>query len=284
MQVKYNWSANLMDRIWWRPHGNTLIVLTPNSRQIIQKFLFDYWATNSREAKLYKYRSPICERCNNYIETCDHVIRCPDVENRSLWYDMLEKMREFFHKSKTPPGIELSIIAGLQAWYMDQNPPAIEEIVPRASYNLRQAYEEQNRIGWRHFLRGRISLLWAHLINFEIDMSRQNRQQNKFRYQTAESWAKKLFLIQWAYILQMWEVRNKAVQKQYIDIGKNRETEFLKDKAKQHIESILVDQDSDDEELQHEPEEVETMGISTLKVFVQNLEKLKRWVKAKINF
>ena len=146
-------------------------------------------------------------------------------------------------------------------------------------------------------------------------MSRQNRQQNKFRYQTAESWAKKLFLIQWAYILQVLEVRKKAVQKQYIDIGKNRETEFLKDKAKQHIESILadqdsddeelqhepeevenidkakqhiesilVDQDSDDEELQHEPEEVETMGISTLKVFVQNLEKFKRWVKAKINF
>ena len=71
----------------------------------------------------------------------------------------------------------------------------------------------------------------------------------------------------------MWEVRNKAVQKQYIDIGRSRETEFLKDKAKQLIESIVADQDSDDEELQHEPEKVEKMKISTLKVFVQKFGK-----------
>ena len=33
-------------------------------------------------------------------------------------YTMLEKVRAFFDKSKTPQGIELSIIAALQAWYM----------------------------------------------------------------------------------------------------------------------------------------------------------------------
>ena len=30
MQVKYNWSANLMNRIWWRPHGISLKLLKPN--------------------------------------------------------------------------------------------------------------------------------------------------------------------------------------------------------------------------------------------------------------
>ena len=46
-------------------------------------------------------------------------------------------MLEFFHESKTPQGIELSKIAGLQAWYMGQNPPDIKEIDPHAPYNLR---------------------------------------------------------------------------------------------------------------------------------------------------
>ena len=76
----------------------------------------------------------------------------------------------------------------------------------------------------------------------------------------------------------MWEVRNKAVQKQYIDIGKSRETEFLKDKAKQHIEGIPADQDSDDEDLHHESKEVKKYEYIHIKSFFQNLGKLKRWI------
>ena len=76
---------------------------------------------------------------------------------------MIEKIQEFFQESKTPKEVEKCIIAGLQAWYRGQNPPGIEELVPLASIHLRQACEEQDLIGWRNFMRGRLSLLWAHL-------------------------------------------------------------------------------------------------------------------------
>ena len=57
-----------------------------------------------------------------------------------------------------------------------QNPLGIEELVPLASIHFRQAFKKQNLAGWRYFMSGRFSLLWAHFINFEIEMGQKEGQ------------------------------------------------------------------------------------------------------------
>ena len=55
MQLKYKWSVRTkMDKFSWKAHGTSLQALKQNTKQIIQKFIFDSWTTNEREAKICK--------------------------------------------------------------------------------------------------------------------------------------------------------------------------------------------------------------------------------------
>ena len=73
MQHKYKWTTRTMENIWWRVHGIALLSLKTSARQIIQKFIFNYWSCNEREAKIYTYRTPQCETCIHKIETVNHI-------------------------------------------------------------------------------------------------------------------------------------------------------------------------------------------------------------------
>ena len=97
-----------------------------------------------------------------------------------------------------------------KAWLVGQEPLELDSIVPHASINLRQAYKEKNQIGWRHFLQGRILLIWAHFINFEIMLNNMEGRKGKFKCKTPESWGTLIFLIQWTHIIKLWDARKNV--------------------------------------------------------------------------
>ena len=287
MKATYKWNLSTQEKIWWKIHGRSLQSLKPSVRQIIQKFLFDYWATNERESKIVHHRNPTCERCRLHIETTDHVIQCEQINNIQMWVAMIDKLKEFFKKSRTPPALEIVILAGLNAWHIGQAPPNIESICPSASKKLEAAYKEQNQIGWGHFLRGRISLLWANFINFEIDLNNQEGRTKKFKYKSAEEWGINLILIQWMYIQKIWIERNQEVHQVYKDRGKTRSHEFLKAQAIYDMEKIRdiqeVQEDRTDEadRIQKSHLEIENMHLFSLTNFVHNMRKFTTWIKGK---
>ena len=43
---------------------------------------------------------------NNIFETTDRNITCGNIENRTIWHDMIEKIQQFFQKPKTPIEVE----------------------------------------------------------------------------------------------------------------------------------------------------------------------------------
>ena len=104
--------------------------LKPSVRKIIQKFIFDYWATNERESKRVHHRTPTCERCRLHIETTDHVIQCEQIYNRQLWVALIDQLKEFFKKSRTPPALEIVLLAVLNAWLIGQVPPNVKQQQP----------------------------------------------------------------------------------------------------------------------------------------------------------
>ena len=194
---------------------------------------------------------------------------------------MLEGLRDFFKKSKTPGEVEMCVVAGLQSWFLVHEPPAIETLVPQASRQLRQAYQEQSQIGWRHFIQGRLSSNWAQFINFEIRMKKREGHKNKVRFKTAGSWGTKLILIQWTHIIKFREVRNKTFQAKYTEKGGTREHGIMKAKVFYDMEALRDIQENDPEHAQQTQAKIDNMHPLSLKVFVNNMAKKKRWIKGK---
>jgi hypothetical protein len=69
---------------------------------------------------------------------------------------------------------------------------------------LIKAIDQQTAIGWRQFMRGRISITWSEIINNHLEA-------NEIKSITADQWGTKLVNINWMYIQQIWKARNKVV-------------------------------------------------------------------------
>ena len=281
MQQKYKWTTRIMENIWWRVHGMALQSLKPSARQIIQKFIFDYWACNEREAKIYTFRTPQCETCVHKIETVNHILQCIDPKRRSIWKEMLDKLKEFFKKWKTPQGVQTCIIAGLESWGLRQQPPDLETIYPNASHILTKAYKEQNTIGWDHFIRGRLTSLWGRFINHDIHAQYQQNMPINNNYRSAEAWGKKLVVIIWTHVTKIWEIRNKGAQQEYSLKDLKRDKEFIKQKAYNLMNKLQQYGEIDRDWITRDVEEIEKMHQNRLEVWVNNMEKIKKLINKK---
>jgi hypothetical protein len=60
------------------------------------------------------------------------------------------------------------ILANIRAWLGKISPPELSEIAPEASAGLLSAIEDQNNIGWDQWFRGRISIKWGELYNYDM--------------------------------------------------------------------------------------------------------------------
>ena len=69
--------------------------------------MFDYWTRNDREAVIALHRDPACKTCQRQVETKDCVLQCELKERRKIWFEMIEKLQEFFGKSKTPKEVKV---------------------------------------------------------------------------------------------------------------------------------------------------------------------------------
>ena len=99
MLQKYNWSRIIFDKVWWKIHGEALQINKPATRHIINKFLFDQWATNTREFHIHPYRSKTCERCGIDEETTDHVLKCPSEQQSIANRLFIQEVQDYLHDS-----------------------------------------------------------------------------------------------------------------------------------------------------------------------------------------
>ena len=92
---------------------------------------------------------------------------------------------------------------------------------------IQQALSKQHNIGWRNFVRGRLSMDWGEIINTHI-------QQENISNMNAEKWGTTILNINWKYSLQMWDIRNKET------LGNTPDEKMIKKKVRvlnelQHI-------------------------------------------------
>ena len=154
--------------------------------------------------------------------------------------------------------------------------PLLETIVPNPSPTLRKAYSTQQTIGWRHLMKGRLSIHWSTLVNGDIAATCDNQESQTIpKHKNLESWGSGLTYILWQHVLKFWKIRNDAV----VEIYK------LKGMSKEHLITIreaIREQESGAVGHQHQDwfnktqEEFQQMDITSLKTWIRRIRVCKR--------
>jgi hypothetical protein len=140
-------------------------------------------------------------------------------------------MKVFLSLPHTPQDVRDAICNSLQLWLDPSNTEDIIDTVEKKE--VTEALKSQYKIGWQHFVRGRVSIDWGAIINVHL-------QTNKITNITAEQWGSKMLAINWKFILQIWSIRNEET------LGKTNEDVLNKRRAKvlvelQHISATNQD-------------------------------------------
>ena len=276
LQERFLWKTNTFDTIWWSIHGKTLQRFKPIHRLVIQKFNMDHWACNHRIAVRGDDEMKWCELCHHTEETSDHILQCPHITRQTARTELINDIDKYMKKSGTPKEMKNCIRQGILAWMTGNAPPVLETIVPNPSQTLRKAYTTQNTIGWRHFVKGRISIHWSTLVNGEphdnvhghdTPINGSNRNQ--------ESWGSGLIYTLWKHVLLFWKLRNDTEVEIYKQRGISKEHYTLIRTASKALQEGAVGHQHRDW-MAKTPEDFQKMDVPSIKLWIRRIRASKR--------
>lgn len=193
---KHKWKDHTIDRIWWKVYHQSLLSLEDFEETIIFKFIHDIMPTNKREHRRYEYKDQHCNQCQEPVEDEDHIIRCLSSKRKHMRKEWLQEVKVFLSQYHTPTSIKDVIYNKLHSWLE----PSIDTTDYDKYPELQKAIQHQEDIGWRHFIRGRLTIEWGNIINSHIET-------NNIKQYNAEKWGAKLLEINWKYVLKIWRQR-----------------------------------------------------------------------------
>jgi hypothetical protein len=132
------------------------------------------------------------------IEKEDHILQCRTEKRQALRNEWLNQLLQYLSEPHTLRGVMYSLYHQVKVWL---EPGHSKSYKPLDS-TLIQANEQQGAIGWRHFLKGRLTITWGEIINNHIAA-------NEIPSSSAEQLGIKLIQLNWKHILQLWYTRNE---------------------------------------------------------------------------
>jgi hypothetical protein len=144
-----------------------------------------------------------CPRCDEVVETAEHVWVCQGDGTTEIWEKGMERLRERAGEEKEIGQVIEAIIEGLSAWRQGN------EAVEREEWpeSVRTAVAQQNRIGWRAIFEGRPAVGWSQAL--EEGTQEQRKKRKSGRWWVVEI-SKKLIGVAW----DLWTHRNEIVHKE----------------------------------------------------------------------
>jgi hypothetical protein len=155
---------------------------THQQHKKLMKYTSDWLPTG----KMVHHNDPMEEHrrphCFTVYETNAHLLRCPQADRRAMREKFLSvTMNNFYHTSNMAQPLRALISQNLIQWFQN---PARTHRTPRTN-PLHRAAQRQERIGWQHFLRGRIAQT---IIDYQEKYYRDRERPDT---DTGHSWAKK---------------------------------------------------------------------------------------------
>ena len=146
--------------------------------------------------KWKKRNSDACPHCGCLHEDNTHVIQCKDSEPTQVWNLCIMDLMKYMIDKRVKPTVLYAIIQHLEAWRNNTDPPDTTNYLPP----LLAAISEQNDIGWKNFLFGRLTKRWKGVFT---DMY----QSFRCRQLTSPLLIQQLYHISF----QMWDKRNQVL-------------------------------------------------------------------------
>jgi hypothetical protein len=224
LKNKTLWSNRIIDNIWWQIYHLSVSKLSDYEKVIIVKFINNRLPTKTRDNKYYHYRTKNCDQCQSDFEDEDHVILCRSIKRQQLRQSWINDITSYLSEPHTPASIREAIVFNLTNWFEPQD--NAEPLDHFHQHDIGMAINKQHAIGWRHFIRGRVSLDWGNLINNHL-------ASENIPHINAEKWGVELLKINWKYILKIWRDRCEDLHgrtpEQNESYKKNRILEEIKD-------------------------------------------------------
>jgi hypothetical protein len=199
-----SWEDFVFDTVWWEAHGASLHQLMPGELTTIQKYLQNRLPCNRREHIYYGYIDAACRVCGE-LEVQSHIFTCQQCPIRcSLRVEYIKKLRHYLENSRLNDTATNVIIMSVSAYLDGYDPPDIEEFDPHVSLELRQAFVDQENIGWDQWMKGWIAKSWVGV--YEIDLLSKDHQ---IPHQTTKKWATQIISQTFEFVLNNWKTRNE---------------------------------------------------------------------------
>jgi hypothetical protein len=139
-----------------------------------------------------------------YTEDENHILRCRILSRQKIRDKWRSEIINFLSEQHTPPPIRYAICHGFFSWLESGRNTQDIPPLPYRNVEVMKVYDNQMDIGWQHFARGRMVIEWGTMINDHL------ATQCQYNF-NAEHWGSKLLSINWKYILELWELRNKEL-------------------------------------------------------------------------
>jgi hypothetical protein len=248
LQKINKWKSNDMDIIWWDAFEAAITSVGSNIRQVVQKFIHNKLISNKRKNKYYQYKTPICYTCNQEVETQHHIMTCKGCPTQvKLREKYLLDLGILLINNHTNNSCSTLITQNVSNYLNNRDTIRALQIAPDATTTLTTACTDQQRIGWKQWLNGRLSSNWGTLQNYDIKTMAFG-----IKFNTAKKWAKSIILLSWSFAYDTWLARNaiehdhkgnpelRKRQKLIEDIcGKSQLTKYKVCKETEIIETIL---------------------------------------------
>jgi len=190
---KFHWTENPEQAIHWPILRLTLKRFKAMERRTLQKFLHEWLPLQDQHHVQSASAEKLCPSCHQAAETVDHFFACPHPGQQQIW----KELHKSLHHHQINNSVS-NIFHDMYAYGLYHGCLAPTHLTfHHLPTDLEALYLTQAQIGWCQLYYGRLTPLWAELIQ------QHHPQINSNIYLT------KCTTLVWQATLQIWKLRNE---------------------------------------------------------------------------
>ena len=193
---KYKWTTAQFHQVNWHAIDKAMHMCTPSTRTWISKFACGFIGTAQMLSRREYWLESKCPRCLSAIENNEHVIKCPSECCRTDLLKSLSDLYDWMKTTNTAPILQSEIMRLTNHW--------IDYDIDTTILSPCPAITSQIRLGWSHFIFGRI--------HCDITTLQDNHYLSIGSKRDSRSWTAQLIQRLWTKIIRpCWNQRNVKV-------------------------------------------------------------------------
>jgi hypothetical protein len=154
----------------------------------------------------YSYKSASCKSCNNQVETQLHILTCQGCSTQSIIKKKFtQELKGIIEKHQIDKATMNVILLNVTNYLCERGEMTAKSIAPKASKTLILATNQQQKLGWDQWFKGRWSKEWSTLFSHDIQ-----HNDSGIKFNTPEKIANEIIQHTWEFVSKMWRERNKV--------------------------------------------------------------------------